>query len=203
MALKLTIEQTDIESAIEAYVRELIPGLAEGTVIDTDMAATRGPAGFTAEIRILSADESAAQPASEPKGQLGQQTAEIPEAPEQEELAAEAEPAPAPVRRRQVRVSGTKSLGLTKTSDTADLPTETVTETPVENVAAEEPIETAATEETEVEAVADTAPVEEAAAETEAAPAADDSADEAPTDTPVEEAPAPARKSLFSNLKKA
>ena len=191
MGMKLIIEQDGIEAAIEAHVRELIPGLAEGTVVDIDLAATRGPAGFTAEIKLQSAEE-AEQPALDAPKQAPAPT-------EQEELATEAEPAPAPVRRqRQVRVSGTKSLGLGKTNDTNELPAETVTETPVADVTAEEPIETAATEETEAETVADNAPVEEAAPNEPAETPVDE-----PAEAPVEAEPAPARKSLFSNLKKA
>lgn len=55
MAMNITIDQSSIEAAIETHVRELIPGLAEDTVISITLSATRGPSGFTASIDLLPA----------------------------------------------------------------------------------------------------------------------------------------------------
>lgn len=57
MALKVTIEEVDIKGAIETYVREMIPGLSEDTVVEIDISATRGPSGMTANITLLSASD--------------------------------------------------------------------------------------------------------------------------------------------------
>ncbi len=59
MAMNITIEEIDIKKSIEDHVRSLIPGLREDTVVEITLSATRGAAGFTAGIRLISAEEVA------------------------------------------------------------------------------------------------------------------------------------------------
>lgn len=56
MAMKITIEQLDIEQAIKNYIGSMLD-IKEGAHLDIDLAATRGSAGFTATINIRNADE--------------------------------------------------------------------------------------------------------------------------------------------------
>ena len=58
MAMKITIEQLDIEQAIKDHLGSMMD-IKEGAHLDIDLSATRGSAGFTATITIRNADEVA------------------------------------------------------------------------------------------------------------------------------------------------
>lgn len=203
MAFNMTLDQEEIEKAIDIHVRSLVPGLAPETKIGISLSATRGPSGFTAAIDLNPTETAAVATAAA-------------SAPKEEA------PKAAPVK---VKTSGTKPLNIaakaaeakatpakeaapeaapeapaetiTQTSDTAELPVEQVTETAVADVttadvSAEEEAARAA------DAMDLNAPVEEAQpeaeAEAETAPAAEEAA--------TEEAPAAPRQSLFAKLDK-
>ena len=51
--------QTELERAVQQYVRKLIPGLDANSVIEPEFKATRGADGFTAEVDILSPEDLA------------------------------------------------------------------------------------------------------------------------------------------------
>ena len=64
--------QTELERAVQQYVRKLIPGLDANSVIEPEFKATRGADGFTAEVDILSPEdlaEVAATKAAVPEAQ--------------------------------------------------------------------------------------------------------------------------------------
>lgn len=192
MAMNITIEQTDIELAVEKHVRELIPGLSPETVVDINLSATRGPAGFTASIRLLSAAEAKAE-----KKASATPTPTV----------AKTEKADTP---KKVQTTGTKPLGIAAKAAEAKAETakpETTAPT------AEAQVEPEPTEE-EVARAADAmdlnAPVEEQAADAaveeeaveeaaEAAPTAEPEPAEEPAAATEE---APARQSLFGKLGK-
>lgn len=96
MAMNITIEQVDIELAISNYVRTLIPGMAADTRIEVSLSATRGPAGFTAGIRLLSPGEQGSAPVTGPDQTPA---AEERQAEKVEEAEQEEEAPAAPVRR--------------------------------------------------------------------------------------------------------
>ena len=93
--MKFIMTQTELERAVQQYVRKLIPGLDANSVIEPEFKATRGADGFTAEVDILSPEDLAevaatkaavpeAQPAatkaaSAPKAAPVQQPAPAPE----------------------------------------------------------------------------------------------------------------------------
>lgn len=52
MAFNMTLDQEEIEKAIDIHVRSLVPGLSTETKIGISLSATRGPRGFTAEIDL-------------------------------------------------------------------------------------------------------------------------------------------------------
>lgn len=195
MAMNITIEQTDIELAVEKHVRELIPGLSPETVVDINLSATRGPAGFTASIRLLSAAEA--------KAEKKASATPTPTATKSDKT----EKADAP---KKVQTTGTKPLGIAAKAAEAKAETakpETTAPT------AEAQVEPEPTEE-EVARAADAmdlnAPVEEQAADAaveeeaveeaaEAAPTAEPEPAEEPAAATEE---APARQSLFGKLGK-
>lgn len=57
--MKFIMTQTELERAVQQYVRKLIPGLDSNTVIEPEFKATRGADGFTAEVDILSPEDLA------------------------------------------------------------------------------------------------------------------------------------------------
>ena len=57
--MKFIMTQTELERAVQQYVRKLIPGLDANTVIEPEFKATRGADGFTAEVDILSPEDLA------------------------------------------------------------------------------------------------------------------------------------------------
>lgn len=61
MAMKITIEQLDIEQAIKDHIGSMME-IKEGAQLEIDLSATRGSAGFTATITIRNADEAARKP---------------------------------------------------------------------------------------------------------------------------------------------
>ena len=70
--MKFIMTQTELERAVQQYVRKLIPGLDANSVIEPDFKATRGADGFTAEVDILSPEdlaEVAATKATVPEAQ--------------------------------------------------------------------------------------------------------------------------------------
>ena len=70
--MKFIMTQTELERAVQQYVRKLIPGLDANSVIEPDFKATRGADGFTAEVDILSPEdlaEVAATKAAVPEAQ--------------------------------------------------------------------------------------------------------------------------------------
>src|SRR4051812_19268683 len=50
--MKITIIQTEIETAIRNYIGEMFT-IREGMQIDIDLSATRGPEGFIANINVV------------------------------------------------------------------------------------------------------------------------------------------------------
>jgi hypothetical protein len=58
MAIKITIEQIDIEQAIKDHIGSMME-IKPDAQLDIDLSATRGSAGFTATILIRNADEVA------------------------------------------------------------------------------------------------------------------------------------------------
>ena len=70
--MKFIMTQTELERAVQQYVRKLIPGLDANSVIEPEFKATRGADGFTAEVDILSPEdlaEVAATKATVPEAQ--------------------------------------------------------------------------------------------------------------------------------------
>ena len=70
--MKFIMTQTELERAVQQYVRKLIPGLDANSVIEPEFKATRGADGFTAEVDILSPEdlaEVAATKAAVPEAQ--------------------------------------------------------------------------------------------------------------------------------------
>lgn len=57
--MKFIMTQTELERAVQQYVRKLIPGLDANSVIEPEFKATRGADGFTAEVDILSPEDLA------------------------------------------------------------------------------------------------------------------------------------------------
>jgi len=172
MGMNITIEQADIETAVEKYVRELIPGLGVETVVKIDLAATRGPAGFTASIRLLTQNEADAEVA-QPEPQV------------------KATPT-------KVKTSGTKPLNIAqkaaeaKATAPAEVPAEA--EPAVEEGQSEEEVAREA-DTTDLNApIEEESPTEEDAAEEQAQEEA-----EAQPEPLAEEAP---RKSLFAKMEK-
>lgn len=98
MAMTITIDQAEITTALAKHVRDLMPHLPEDIVISADLSATRGPSGYTAEIRLLSAEQAAEEEKAERAA----------------ERAAKKSSETAPEKPKQVRVkaSGNKPLGI-------------------------------------------------------------------------------------------
>lgn len=86
--MKFIMTQTELERAVQQYVRKLIPGLDANSVIEPEFKATRGADGFTAEVDILSPEDLAEVVATK---------AAVPEAQPAPTKAASA-PKPAPVQ---------------------------------------------------------------------------------------------------------
>lgn len=57
--MKFIMTQTELERAVQQYVRKLIPGLDANSVIEPEFKATRGADGFTAEVDILPPEDLA------------------------------------------------------------------------------------------------------------------------------------------------
>lgn len=57
--MKFIMTQTELERAVQQYVRKLLPGLDSNTVIEPEFKATRGADGFTAEVDIRSPEDLA------------------------------------------------------------------------------------------------------------------------------------------------
>ena len=88
--MKFIMTQTELERAVQQYVRKLIPGLDANTVIEPEFKATRGADGFTAEVDILSPEDLVE---AAPKAA----TTEAPPAPKPAAPKAAPAPAPAPI----------------------------------------------------------------------------------------------------------
>ena len=202
MALKVTIEELDIKGAIETYVRGMIPGLGEDTVVEIDISATRGPAGMTANINLLfpadierlEAEEAAkAKPAT--KQTRAPRSVPVGKAPA---AVAAATTAPSKGLGIKAKVEEAKAEVATKPSPEKEPEPEAkyeeaqVVEEPDYSILADGPQE--GTEEAfAAEAAAEAAVEEEVAEEVaESIPAAD----------PAPEVEAAPRKSLFSGLSK-
>ena len=204
MAFNMTLDQEEIEKAIDIHVRSLVPGLSPDTKIGISLSATRGPRGFTAEIDLNPTETTAVATAaaSAPKA------APTPAVTETKTEAASA--ADKPVK---VKTTGTKPLGIA--AKAAEAKAAQTTETVEENlkVASELTREADAiindepSTEEEAARAADAidlnAPIaEEAAIEAAAEEEAIEERYDAPTEAEVtEEAPAP-RQSLFAKLDK-
>lgn len=52
MAMKMSLTQSSIDEALEAYVRAQMPALPEETPIAIKLRATRGAGGYTADITL-------------------------------------------------------------------------------------------------------------------------------------------------------
>ena len=92
--MKFIMTQTELERAVQQYVRKLIPGLDANSVIEPEFKATRGADGFTAEVDILSPEdlaEVAATKAAVPEAQPAPTKAANPP-----KAAVQQQPAPAP-----------------------------------------------------------------------------------------------------------
>ena len=92
--MKFIMTQTELERAVQQYVRKLIPGLDANSVIEPEFKATRGADGFTAEVDILSPEdlaEVAATKAVAPEAQPAPTKAANPP-----KAAVQQQPAPAP-----------------------------------------------------------------------------------------------------------
>lgn len=141
MAFNMTLDQEEIEKAIDIHVRSLVPGLSPDQTIGITLSATRGPSGFTAAIDLNPTTETAAvatAAASAPKEEV------VKAAP------------------KKVQTSGTKPLGIAAKAAEAKAETAKAEEAaPVEETVAEDTAEAAA----EPAAEAEAAPVEEAPAE--------------------------------------
>lgn len=146
MAIKITIEQIDIEQAIKDHIGSMME-IKPDAQLDIDLSATRGSAGFTATILIRNADEVARESNTAT-------TATRPTA--QPEPAPEAAPAVTTTSDKvDGRTKAAKALNIpktnqtpaapaaevetiTQTSDVQELPAETVTEIQVADVTQEE-----------------------------------------------------------------
>lgn len=196
--MNITIEQTDIEHSIEKHVRELIPGLSPETVVDISLAATRGPAGFTATIQLLTPEE-----ANKRKSTSAAPAVTAPaEAAEPEKAVASSTP-PAV---KKVRTSGTKPLGIAQRAAEARKATTEPEPAVAEDVSAEAEDLTPTAEQIEENLQAAAELTAEADDIINDDVAAEEQAEEIAEDTPaktkaVEEVPAP-RQSLFSRLEK-
>jgi len=193
MAIKITIEQIDIEQAIKDHIGSMME-IKPDAQLDIDLSATRGSAGFTATILIRNADEVARE------GTATTATRSTP----QPEPVAEAAPVATTSGKVDGRTKAAKALNIpkanektqstetvTQTSDTADLPVETVKETPVDNVV------DAADASDEAQAELSPASSEEAGEVASGDLAAQEEAEQ-----PAEATEAAPRASLFSGLNK-
>lgn len=141
MAMNITIEQSDIEAAVEAHVRELIPGLSPETVVDISLSATRGPAGFTASIRLLSAEEAKAEKKAATAASKVEPVRVKTSGNKPLGIAAAAEAnkatRAAPAKPAEAAPATTQTEAVEANEDLKALPAETVTETAVADVTTE------------------------------------------------------------------
>ena len=89
--------QTELERAVQQYVRKLIPGLDANSVIEPEFKATRGADGFTAEVDILSPEELAEVAATKTAAPEAHPAPKAVIAPKAVPVQQQAQPAPAPV----------------------------------------------------------------------------------------------------------
>jgi len=178
MAFNMTLDQEEIEKAIDIHVRSLVPGLDPNTKIGITLSATRGPSGFTAAIDLNPAEATAAVATA------------VASAPKEEVVK------PTPVK---VKTSGTKPLNIAakaaeaKATPTTTPPVESAAEMSAEEEAARaaDAIDLNAVQEETVEAGQDEATTTTAeAVEVEAQLEASTEAEVAP------------RQSLFAKLDK-
>jgi hypothetical protein len=154
MAIKITIEQIDIESAIREYIASMME-IKPDAHLDIDLSATRGSAGFTATVIIRSANE------------IARETASVTQIP----ITQDADSPVAPVGIANIKVDGrtkaAKALNIpkmnenaqviNKTNDLAHLPIEEVKEVPVDIEVEANQVEEAVTQE-DVEQSTEAAP---------------------------------------------
>ena len=95
--MKFIMTQTELERAVQQYVRKLIPGLDANSVIEPEFKATRGADGFTAEVDILSPEELAERATTKTAAPEAHPAPRAVSAPKAAPVQQQAQPAPAPV----------------------------------------------------------------------------------------------------------
>ncbi len=173
MAIKITIEQIDIEQAIKDHIGSMME-IKPDAQLDIDLSATRGSAGFTATILIRNADEVARESTATTT------TTTIRPTPQPEPVA-EAVPVAATSEKVDGRTKAAKALNIPKANDKPKEEDAPVEETSSGN----EPAEFADTAISAVDEVA-----------------SGDLADQEEAKQPAEATEAAPRASLFSNLNK-
>ena len=95
--MKFIMTQTELERAVQQYVRKLIPGLDANSVIEPEFKATRGADGFTAEVDILSPEELAERATTKTAAPEVHPALKAVSAPKAVPVQQQARPAPEPV----------------------------------------------------------------------------------------------------------
>lgn len=139
--MKFIMTQTELERAVQQYVRKLIPGLDANSVIEPEFKATRGADGFTAEVDILSPEDLAEVAATK---------AAVPEAPPTPTKAVAAPKAasvqqPAPVQVPEPVAEVVEEPLSQSTEDTPSVTEESQQAEPVQEEAANAPATTTPT----------------------------------------------------------
>jgi hypothetical protein len=124
MAIKITIEQIDIEQAIKDHIGSMME-IKPDAQLDIDLSATRGSAGFTATILIRNADEVAREGTAIIANRSTSQLEPVAETAANGKIDGRTKAAKSLNMPKATEKTGT----ITQTSDLADLPVEVVTET--------------------------------------------------------------------------
>lgn len=136
MAIKITIEQIDIEQAIKDHIGSMME-IKPDTQLDIDLSATRGSAGFTATILIRNADEVARESTATTATRSTPQPEPVTEAASVATTSGKIDGRTKAAKALNIPKANEKAQAtetITQTSNTADLPVETVEELPVDNV---------------------------------------------------------------------
>lgn len=89
--MQITLVQTDIEAALDMYVRSLI-NIGEDTDINFDLKATRGPEGMTAQVELTQATSRVQPKTTAPKPRAVKAAEPVKAPAEEPETVAEEEP---------------------------------------------------------------------------------------------------------------
>ncbi len=137
--MQLTINQKDIFKAIEDHIRSII-NVEDDERVDITLKATRGDDGATAIINIV--DQDAPLPEKKAVGNKPKAAkatdGTAPATGARRGRPPKAKPLEIAEKIEEAKATPEPEATITQTSDTEELPVETVSETAVENVASEE-----------------------------------------------------------------